>query len=109
MDIFLLNKWSRLRFRLRDSLKTAAPSTRRKFRLRSRLSRKSFAHHASLGLLCALRANIGISAFKFPNFSRRLELKIGPDVEVAKPTIKVVEEVKRNAGCSEKNAVLSSK
>jgi len=34
-------------------------------------------------------------------------LKLGPHIEVAKPTIKVIEEVKQNAGCSKENSAVS--
>src|SRR5262245_15023224 len=63
-----------------------------------------------LGALCALHAKtFGFSNFEFRNFSRRLELKLGPDIEIAESTIKVVEQVKRNAGCSKENPALSNK
>src|SRR5262249_20386014 len=35
------------------------------------------------------------------------ELKLGPDIEVAEAAIKVVEQVKRNTGCSKENSALS--
>lgn len=42
-----------------------------------------------------------------PAPSDSFELKLGPHIEVAKPTIKVIEEVKQNTGCRKENSALS--